>query len=92
MTVKIHLQCYYQHLTLFHFCRIYLAFGFTGVELLILSPGGNYAPNLPVMLKLFPLFREGANLYAEIIYTRVKNIHYVTRCRDSRSVKSRKTR
>jgi len=27
----------------------------------------NYAPNLPIMLKLSPLFLEGANLYVQII-------------------------
>jgi len=27
----------------------------------------NYAPNLPIMLKLCPLFLEGANLYVQII-------------------------
>ena len=26
-----------------------------------------YAPNLPIMLKLCPLFQEGANLYVQII-------------------------
>jgi len=38
----------------------------------------NYAPNLPIMLKLCPLFLEGANLYVQIIITTLLHTYNVT--------------
>ena len=39
-----------------------------------------YVPNMPIMLKLFPLFLEGANLYLQIIVLLcyVQNHNFIT--------------